>query len=1155
MRKLYSLALLLLSGSLAWAQSPFFTPTTYRGAFAPAPAAMWTDNWTEWDPQNKNYGTPTVTISANITTNTTWTANNVYLIQGLIYVKNGATLTIEPGAVIMGDKATPNTSLVITKGSKINAAGTVNAPIVFTSNQAAGQRNLGDWGGLIILGNAINNNPAGTGNIEGIAPTADTEYGGTNDDDNSGVLQFIRVEFAGYVFQPGKEINGITFGSVGRQTVVDHIQVSFCNDDAYEWFGGTVNCKYLVSFRNLDDDFDTDNGFSGNVQFGLSVRDPQIADDPAVSTSEGFESDNDPTGSAASPQTRAIFSNITLIGPYRGNTSSTIAAGYRRGARIRRNSALKIFNSVFLDHPRGLHIDGTASEGNAISDVLKFKNNIVAGNNTGLVCEVNSGSSFGIRAWFGTSNNDSAVATTGILTTPYNYTAPDYRPAASSVALTRSNFTDAAFAGNVKALNPVANFFFTQDPTPGSRTINFNNSTNVAGFSATYSWDFGVAGGVSSATNPSFSYTADGNYTVKLVATGPFGKDSITKNITVFATATNPFFVPTTYRGAFAPAPNPMWTNGWTEWDPQNKNYGTSNVDVTADITTNTTWTSDKVYLLKGIIYVTNGATLTIEPGTVIMGDKATPNSSLVITKGAKINAAGTATAPIIFTSNQAAGQRNLGDWGGIILLGKATNNNPNGIGNIEGIAPTPNTEYGGGLTPDDDDNSGTLQFIRVEFAGYVFQPGKEINAVTFGAVGSGTVVDHIQVSFCNDDAFEWFGGSVNCKYLVSFRNLDDDFDTDNGYSGYVQFGLSVRDPQIADDPAVSTSEGFESDNDPTGSTANPQTRGIFSNITLIGPYRGNTSSTIAAGYRRGARIRRNSALKIFNSVFMDHPRGLHIDGSAAENNATNELLKFRYNVVAGNTTGLVCETNSGSAFGIRAWFGTSHNDSLTSSANILTTPYNYTAPDYRPATSSILLNSANFFDAAFGGLVAATQVPEAAFTFEQNPTAGSRAFTFTNTTDEKGNDVVYAWDFGVTGSTTDTSSSKDATFTYTENGTYEVVLIAFAAAGNDTTRTTITVFPTGVKESVSDLAGSVTVYPNPATSNVNVDFTLTRSADVNVNIYDITGRMVKQAASGNFRAGSNTVNFDMSDMNNGFYFVNISSPAGSKTVRLMISK
>lgn len=420
------------------------------------------------------------------------------------------------------------------------------------------------------------------------------------------------------------------------------------------------------------------------------------------------------------------------------------------------------------------------------------------------------------------------------------------------------------------------------------------------------------------------------------------------------------FFVATSYRGAFAPAPSAPWTDSWTNWDPQNTVYPTSTVDVTANITNNTTWTSNNVYLLQDQIYVKNGATLTIQPGTVILGDKDAVGAGLFVTQGSKLNAIGTASQPIIFTSNQDAGQRSAGDWGGIILMGRGSNNNAGGVANIEGILASSDTQFGGGSSPDDTDNSGAMQYVRIEFGGYVYQTNKEINGLTLGAVGSGTTIDHIQVSFSNDDAYEFFGGSVNCKYLVSYRNLDDDFDTDNGYSGKVQFGLVVRDPDIADNPSISTSEGFESDNDSGGTTATPQTSATFSNITLVGPLRGNTSNTVATGYRRGARIRRNSALKIYNSIFMDFVRGVHIDGALCEDNATNNLLKFQNNIVAGYTTTKSVEVNTSSTFDIKTWFGTSSNDSIVSSSNILTTPYNYLSPDYRPVSGSIALTNIN---------------------------------------------------------------------------------------------------------------------------------------------------------------------------------------------------
>jgi hypothetical protein len=376
------------------------------------------------------------------------------------------------------------------------------------------------------------------------------------------------------------------------------------------------------------------------------------------------------------------------------------------------------------------------------------------------------------------------------------------------------------------------------------------------------------------------------------------------------------------------------------------------------------------VYLLQGQIYVTNNATLTIEAGTVIQGDINTAGSGLFVTKGAKLNANGTASQPVVFTSSQPAGSRNLGDWGGVILLGKGNSNSVGGVANIEGIAPTSDTEFGGGTSPDDNDNSGSLTYVRIEFGGYVYAPNKEINGLTLGAVGRGTTINHVQVSYANDDAFEWFGGSVNCSHLVAYRCLDDDFDTDFGFNGNVQFCLGVRDPEISDNPTVSTSEGFESDNDAAGDALTPLTAAIFSNVTIVGPLRGNVSSTIAEGYRRAVRIRRNSNLKIFNSLFMDHSKGVMIDGTACEANATSGALSFKHNILAGNTAGNVCEVTSGSTFDIHTWFGANMNDSLVATTGILTTPYDFLAPDYRPAGSSPALSGADFADAVFNGLV-----------------------------------------------------------------------------------------------------------------------------------------------------------------------------------------
>lgn len=456
MKKLLLTAISLAAFTGSFAQA-FFTQTSYRGAFAPAPTPMWTAGWTQWDPQNAVYPAPTATVNANITTNTTWSTGQTILIQGPIYVKNNVVLTIQPGVVIRGDKNAAGSALIITKGSQINAAGTVSAPIVFTSDQAPGSRALGDWGGLVILGNAATNYSAGVGYVEGLPQGPDSEFGNAtpNNTESSGTLRYVRLEFGGYVYQPNQEINGFTFGGVGSGTTLEYLQCSFVNDDAFEWFGGTVNAKYLVSYRNLDDDFDTDAGFNGKVQFGLVVRDPDIADNPSVSTSEGFECDNNAAGTAATPISSSIFSNITLIGPYRGNTANTIAAGYRRGARLRRATQQKIYNSIFMDFQRGVHIDGSICETNAGNGSIKFKHNLIAGSPQRVV-EQNTANTFSANAgvttvaWFNANGNDSlhgsSPSFTNILITPYNYTSPDYRPATGSPALSTASFTDAVIA-------------------------------------------------------------------------------------------------------------------------------------------------------------------------------------------------------------------------------------------------------------------------------------------------------------------------------------------------------------------------------------------------------------------------------------------------------------------------------------------------------------------------------------------------------------------------------------------------------------------------------------------------------------------------------------------------------------------------------------
>ena len=219
-----------------------------------------------------------------------------------------------------------------------------------------------------------------------------TEYGNTTSDEfngeSSGKLKYVRIEFAGYPLEPDKEINGLTFGGVGSGTEVEFVQVSYSNDDSYEWFGGTVNAKHLVAYKGWDDDFDTDYGYTGNLQFLLSVRDKDIAD---TSDSNGFESDNCADAATVEPYTSCVFANVSMFGPVLDPTNYTNEAGvngsltdarFQAAMHLRRNTQLRVFNSVFAGFPIGLIIENdknSKTQTHATEGKLVVSNCVFAG--------------------------------------------------------------------------------------------------------------------------------------------------------------------------------------------------------------------------------------------------------------------------------------------------------------------------------------------------------------------------------------------------------------------------------------------------------------------------------------------------------------------------------------------------------------------------------------------------------------------------------------------------------------------------------------------------------------------------------------------------------------------------------------------------------
>ena len=315
----------------------------------------------------------TLTESVVIPAGSTWT------LKGYVYVPDGIILTIGEGATIKSDLAEKG-ALCIERGGKIFANGTADKPIIFTSGRPDSEKAPGDWGGIILLGRATTNKTEPT--IEGGVGRA---YGGTDDNDNSGVLRYVRVEYAGIAAFPNSEINAFTFAGVGRGTTIEYCESYYANDDAFEFFGGTVNCSYLVAVGTADDDYDFDFGYTGKVQYAISKRDPLFVD--GVDAGNGIECDNDATGSSATPITNPKIFNFTLLGP----NSSTSLSNHNLAMRWRRNTTFTIQNSIFYGYMKGgfsIESDGTAQS--FISGVSTISNSYVSSYDTTNLVKSNS---------------------------------------------------------------------------------------------------------------------------------------------------------------------------------------------------------------------------------------------------------------------------------------------------------------------------------------------------------------------------------------------------------------------------------------------------------------------------------------------------------------------------------------------------------------------------------------------------------------------------------------------------------------------------------------------------------------------------------------------------------------------------------------------
>ncbi len=805
----------------------------------------------------------------DIAVNTLWTNNNVYVLQGPTYVVSGVTLTIEPGTVIKGITGLPPGSvaaLVVERGGKIIADGTAAQPIIWTactddvSNpNDLGRSDRGLWGSLIILGRAPINGTVTppeicpTALIEGLPPSAKHTYGGCDPTDNSGIIRYNQFKHGGSIIGAANEINGLTLGGVGSGTTIEYVEVFANLDDGFEWFGGNVNCKYLVSAFNDDDDFDWDQGYHGKLQFLFAIKDSTNGD-------RLFESDGDDGNADTDPTARPVVYNVTSIG--RGQLPSS-PSNANAAFHFKENSGGHIRNAIVVDWPRnGVFMEDQSSP----SFSLTYPDCAIL---TQKDVEYRS------RCWTGSYNTNFSPAAPA-------YANPIFAGGAGIGSdLTMYGVIFWNIGRNAKLLpneltagqSWTEKRLFTDYPALAV-SLTGQSWRNVIDNPLLYGTDFARC-----------RFAGQNALDPRPAPNSPAFTEARTD-----APAEDAFFSSAPYAGAFDATNN--WLCGWTNIDDQNylrpcaprvttclDETGKTTISVPAgDINRNVNWTNENIYVLQGPVYVTDSARITIEQGTIIKGVTGLPPGSvatLTIERNAQIYALGDSCCPIVFTA-QTDNVNNANDltrsdrglWGSLIVLGNAPINGtvtpPNlcATNFIEGLTPSPKTEYGG---CDAFDNSGVIKWIQLKHGGSIIGAANEINGLTLGGVGSGTEVHHVEVFANLDDGYEWFGGTVNCRYLVSAFNDDDDFDWDQGYSGKLQFLFSIKDSTNGD-------RAFESDGDDGNVDTEPYSRPIVYNVTSFG--RGEVFATAPSNEDAALKFKENSGGHIRNSIFYEWPRG-----------------------------------------------------------------------------------------------------------------------------------------------------------------------------------------------------------------------------------------------------------------------------------------
>lgn len=387
----------------------------------------WLDNWTEFKPQKAESKDANQILAGNITVNTKLLKRNVYILQGNVYVTNNAVLTIEPGTVIIGDAVSKGT-LVITKGAQIIAAGQETDPIVFTSNQS--MKKAGDWGGIVILGDAPINKFGNTGSYSMDLDPALTVYGGNNQASNSGILKYVRIEFAGKKVKGMDSFNGLTIAGVGNKTILENIMVSYSGGDSFAFYGGELSVSQLVSYKSINDDFKFTQGIQCKLFNSLAVRSSYLSSNKDGSRclevrSYDKKNETDFTKKA----TFLSASNITMLNDSENITADIQAGLVKEAVYIGENASLELKRSVVSGFNPAVLIDSKTEINEVTLKKIKLEEmffNQCSGN----IFAENKTDNTDLENWYGNNvffNVYSKTDNKETFVDLYNAKRPDYR--------------------------------------------------------------------------------------------------------------------------------------------------------------------------------------------------------------------------------------------------------------------------------------------------------------------------------------------------------------------------------------------------------------------------------------------------------------------------------------------------------------------------------------------------------------------------------------------------------------------------------------------------------------------------------------------------------------------------------------------------------